>query len=190
MNSLYTLPSSRFLPFYIIFLLIGALERISSTFFLNRKTNLNRIIYHKWTFVAPFYTYLIILFISIGYFFINVKVINLIISLFGFFIFMVGMILRRKSIKDLGENWSVYIEIKEGHKLVKDGIYKILKHPYCLAVLFELIGVCLVGNAFSPLILVFLIQLPLLLLRINLEEKVLIDYFGGAYKKYSSEKIL
>lgn len=180
---------SKFLPFYIIFILAGTIERVSSTFFY-KETNATKIIYHKWSFLAPFWSYLFIILFSICEYFLTVEVINLNISTLGFIIFSAGVILRRKSIAGLNKNWSVYIEIKEGHEVVTIGIYKFLKHPYCLAVLFELIGVCLIGNTFHSLVLVFLIQAPLLMIRIILEERVLLGYFGDVYKNYRNGKLL
>jgi len=190
-NYLYTFTSSnsKFLPFYIVFLIVSTFERINSTFIFTGK-KITKIIYHRWAFIIPLSTYLLILFTSMIEFFLTVKIVNLIISLIGFVIFIAGVLLRKKSISGLGENWSLYIEIKEGHELITDGVYKILKHPYCLAVIFELIGVCLLANAFFSLIMVFLIQAPLLLIRVNLEERVLIDYFGDAYRRYIRDKIL
>lgn len=180
---------SKFLAFYITFLLIGTIERINSTF-LHKEIKVTKIIYRRWTFLVPFYTYLLILFFSIGEYFLRVKLVNLTISTIGVIIFIMSALLRRKSIADLGKNWSVYIEIKENHELITNGIYKALKHPYCLAVFFELIGVCLIANTFYSLLLVFLIQAPLLLIRITLEERVLIEHFGEVYRKYSSGKFL
>lgn len=181
--------SNLFSPFYIIFLLLGALERVISTFF-HKELKPTKYIYHKWTFFVPFYSYLFIIFFSIGEYFLAVKMVNLTISIFGFIIFIAGALLRKKSIADLGKNWSIYIEIKEGHELIADGIYKLFKHPYYLAVLFELIGFCLIGNTFYSLIFVFLIQAPLLAIRILLEERVLISYFGDVYKRYKNRIIL
>lgn len=180
---------TNFLPFYIIFLLIGTIERITSTF-IHKKIKPTKYIYQKWTFFVPFYTYLLILFFSMGECLLTVNVINVAISVLGFVFFFVGVLLRRKTIADLGRNWSVYIEIKENHELISNGIFTFLKHPYCLAVLFELIGICLIGNTFYSLILVFSIQIPLLIIRIILEERVLISYFGDTYRRYKSNKIL
>lgn len=177
------IPKSMFLPFYIVFLLTGTLERINSTF-IKKDQRPPLHIYHKWTFFVPFFTYLFIVCASIVEYFIFVKIINLATTLSGAIIFFSGVLLRRKSIADLGKNWSVYIEIKEGHELIRRGVYKFLKHPYCVAVLLELAGICLVGNSFYSAMLVIIIQLPLLVIRIILEERVLISHFGNVYRSY------
>ena len=92
-----------------------------------------------------------------------------------------GVSIEIVAMNDLGDNWSLYIEIKEEHELIKNGIYKFLKHPYCLAVLLELGGVSLITNAKYAFILVIILQLPLLLVRIIVEEKVLVGYFGSFF---------
>ena len=170
-----------FLPVYMLFLAVGALDRVRSTFF-KKQTVPDQYIYHRWLFVLPFYTYLLIVFFSIAEFFLTVKSVNLLLSLFGIACFTVGAFVRKKAISDLGKNWSVYTGIKEGHELVTDGIYRYLKHPYYFAVMLELIGVCLVANALYALILVFLIQGFLLAIRINMEERLLVNHFGNAYR--------
>lgn len=180
---------SKFLPFYIIFLLVGTFERIISTFSC-KETKETKYIYYKWIFLALFCAYVFIVSLSVIECLLTVKIINLTISITGLLIFVAGVLLRRKSITDLGKNWSLYIEIKKDHELITYGIYKFMKHPYSLAVLFELIGVCLIANAFYSFLLVFLTQIPLLLIRMILEEKVLVEHFGDIYRSYRSGKIL
>lgn len=179
----------RFLPFYIIFLLMGAFDRILSTF-SKKQTNPTKHIYHKWMFVTPFCMYLFIVIFSIGEFFLTKKEVYIEFSLLGLICFIAGALLRKKAISALGNNWSLYTELKEGHELITSGIYRYLKHPYYIAVILELIGITLVPNAFYALILVFLIQVPLLMYRIVLEEKILIGSFGDLYTNYKKRKIV
>lgn len=179
----------QFVPFYAVFFLIAAIDRVVSTF-LSSHTKSKGVVYNRWTFIVLCCNYLFIVFFSIAEFILSAKPINLNVSFFGLILFVIGTLLRKKSIKALGNNWSIYAEIKERHELVTRGIYKFLKHPYYLAVIFELLGVCYIINAFYTLLFVFLFQIPLLLIRIGLEEKMLISYFGDAYQKYRTGKIL
>lgn len=181
--------SLQFLPFYIIFIIIGTLERVRSTFF-SVKVKPTNTIYYKWIYLTLFYGYLGTLFLSIGEYILRVKVVMLSHSALGFLVFVIGSLLRRKAIENLGENWSVYIELKKGHELITNGIYKFLKHPYSLAVLLELIGICLIANAFYSLWFVLLYQVPLLLIRSSMEEKILTKHFGESYVRYKRNKIL
>lgn len=174
--------SQKFLLIYVVFLLIASFERIASTFF-KQKTKPTRIIYHNWIFNSLLYGYIAVTFLSIIEFFSMNRYINPMVSLCGFIFYICGATLRQMAMSSLGDNWSIKTEIKEKHVLVKDGVYKYLKHPYYIAVILELFGICLIANAFYSLIFVFFFQFPLILIRINLEEKVLLNHFGDAYKK-------
>ncbi len=171
-----------------LFFLMALFERVISTFYYQQVKRAKRV-YYEWLFNILFYGYIAIVALSIVEFFVVRKNINIMVSLTGFLYFVTGILLRRKAISALGGNWSLKTEIKEKHSLVAGGIYKYLKHPYYLAVFFELVGICLIANSFYSLVPVFLIQGPLLLVRINLEEMMLIDHFGDAYKKYRMGKL-
>lgn len=181
--------SQKFLLIYITFLLIASFERILSTFF-KQQMKPTKGIYHDWLFNLSLYGYIGIIGLSIIEFFTVKRNVNIILSLFGFIIFVSGAILRRKAMLALGDNWSIKTEIKEKHMLIERGVYKYVKHPYYLAVILELVGACLVANAFYSIALVFLVQGPLLLIRVKLEERVLLDHFGDVYKKYMVGKPL
>lgn len=169
-----------FSKYYILFLIIATLERIVSTFF-RKKTKPTKIIYHRWIFYVLLFSYLFCVFFSIGEYFFSINRIDLSISIFGFIIFGCGVLIRRKAIKDLGDNWSIYIEIKHEHQIINSGIYNILRHPYCIAVVFELLGVCFISNAYYSLYIIIYFHIPLLVVRVILEEKVLKKHFGNLY---------
>jgi protein-S-isoprenylcysteine O-methyltransferase Ste14 len=179
-----------FLPFYAAFLVIATAERTVSTFFSGRpplplpalKTSSRRI------FRILFISYLVIVALSITEFFVKLPRINPGLSLAGFLIFLGGVYLRRKAMKDLGANWSMGTEIKAGHELVTSGIYRWVKHPYYCAVVLELLGVCLIAHSFVSLIPVFAVQGPLLAIRIKDEEELLAGHFGGEYRAYSKAR--
>ena len=167
--------SQKFIQIYMGFLLIATVERVLITFF--KKSKKDGVIYHKWAFTALLYTYLFIVFVSIIEYFTTVRSINLFISIFGLMLYVFGVMIRRFAMQELGDNWSNYIEIKRDHKLIKTGIYKKMNHPYCFAVVLELFGICLIPNAYRSILLVLFLQIPFLLIRIKLEEKVLLNYF-------------
>jgi protein-S-isoprenylcysteine O-methyltransferase Ste14 len=80
---------------------------------------------------------------------------------------------------ELGPMWSGFISIKKNHKLVTSGIYRYIKHPMYLAVVFWVIGLILCTE--NLLFLSGLIMLPGLGLRIRGEEKILKDHFQQNY---------
>ena len=96
----------------------------------------------------------------------------------------VGLIVIWLSHKDLGENWSVTLELKQDHSLVTNGIFKHVRHPMYLA-----IWLCAIGQALCiPNYLGGLGALVgwafLYFVRINREEQMMIEKFGESYRIY------
>ncbi|MFB0562712.1 MAG: isoprenylcysteine carboxylmethyltransferase family protein [Candidatus Lokiarchaeia archaeon] len=141
----------------------------------------------KWTWIAFSITYPLLIFGSVGEYFLISRRINLWISGIGLGIVAVRIWLKWWAMLTLGEYWSVQIEVRELHKLVKDGPYRYLRHPAYLSNLMEYLGVPLIANAYYTLIGVLLVYLPLNLIRLYLEEKELIRKFGKEYEDYRKE---
>jgi len=122
----------------------------------------------KWTWIAFSITYPLLIFGTIGEYFLIPRTINLWISGIGIGIVAVRVWLKWWAMLTLGEYWSVQIEVRESHKLVKDGPYRYLRHPAYLSNLMEYLGVPLIANAYWTLIGVLFIYLPLNLIRLHL----------------------
>ncbi|MGB8819251.1 MAG: protein-S-isoprenylcysteine O-methyltransferase [Rhizobiaceae bacterium] len=87
----------------------------------------------------------------------------------------------------LGRFWSVSLDIRDGHKLVTDGIYAKLRHPmYSAFWLMALAQALLLPNWIAGLSgLVGFAYL--FFLRIGPEEKMMEDTFGADYVKYKNK---
>ena len=86
--------------------------------------------------------------------------------------------------RDLGKNWSMVLEIKEGHNLVKSGIYAKIRHP-----MYAHFWIWVIAQGFllaNGLVLVFgIIAWGLLyFLRVPKEEEMMIAEFGDEYREY------
>jgi len=162
-----------------------ATQRIWETFF-RRKGQQGRIV-KKWTFPV-----LSALHFSIGigtvveYFSVQ-RDINLGIALLGLVMFFSALTLRRRVIKTLGDYHSVHIEIRDEHPLIREGPYRVMRHPYYLSVMLELLGFPLVGNAYYAFLVSLCVYLPLLGVRIYFEEIAMEEKFGNEYKRYKAE---
>ncbi|MBL7664425.1 MAG: hypothetical protein JNM93_04785 [Bacteriovoracaceae bacterium] len=89
-----------------------------------------------------------------------------------FFIF-IAFVLRGLSMKELGIYWTIPIlEIERGVN-VRTGIYKYIKHPNYLAVVFEFIFIPLLFKCYITLTTFLMIKLIFLWKRIKLENKIL-----------------
>lgn len=174
-----------FTPFYIAFLVISSGFRI----FQNRAKQ-NReggTVYFKPIFSLQFWLYVLMLIFSLVEFFLVGRRMNLFISLSGLIFYLAGIIGREWVIKTLGRYWSVDIRIREDHKLIKEGPYGYVRHPNLVCLFLEANGLCLIPNSYYALIFVWTIYLASILIRIQLEEKALIEKLGQEYIDYKKE---
>ena len=92
--------------------------------------------------------------------------------------------LRRRAIAALGRFWSLHVEIRETHQLVKSGPFRWLRHPTYFSMLLELLAVAVVLEAIYTICLIPVLYFPALAYRLHLEEPALIEKFGDAYREY------
>lgn len=89
-----------------------------------------------------------------------------------------------KSHADLGENWSISLEIRQGHQLVRDGVYRSIRHPMYAAIwLFSLAQGLLLHNwlaGWSAVVLFTLVYYA----RTPREEQMMCEFFGQDYRDY------
>jgi protein-S-isoprenylcysteine O-methyltransferase Ste14 len=98
----------------------------------------------------------------------------------------VGLWLFHRSHADLGTNWSVTLEVREGHTLVTHGVYGRIRHPMYSALLLFSVGQALVlpNWVAGPS---YLVAMALLFaLRVGPEERMMRDEFGVAYTEYAA----
>jgi protein-S-isoprenylcysteine O-methyltransferase Ste14 len=104
----------------------------------------------------------------------------------GTAVFAIALILLWRSHADLGHNWSPILQIKKQHSLITNGIYNHIRHPMYAAHLFWAIAQgfllenWLAGWAF------LIASIPLYLVRIPKEERLMLEQFGEQYRQYIS----
>lgn len=104
----------------------------------------------------------------------------------GISLIMSGLIIRWMAILKLKSMFTVDVSIQENHILVKNGIYKIIRHPAYLGSLLSFLGL---GIAFVNWLSIFIIFIPIFfafISRIRIEEKLLVENFGKEYLNYSA----
>ena len=102
----------------------------------------------------------------------------------GFMMALIGLWLFYRSHQDLGQQWSVSLEIRESHQLITKGIYEKIRHPmYSSIFLMSCSQWLLIGNwLVAP---AYLIAFTVLyLIRIDKEEVMMLEKFGDAYVSY------
>jgi protein-S-isoprenylcysteine O-methyltransferase Ste14 len=88
--------------------------------------------------------------------------------------------------KTLGSSYSQDIMISKDHKLVKAGPFSIIRHPQYLSQILLDIGGALA--TLSYVVIVFaIIQIPFLIMRALLEEKLLEKHFKENFREYKSK---
>lgn len=109
---------------------------------------------------------------------------NLLIPYLGLSLIITGMIVRFISILTLGRFFTVDITIRDNHKIKKDGVYKLIRHPSYTGSLLSFIGFGISLNNWISLLIISVPVTFAMLNRIKIEESLLIDQFGAEYQNY------
>lgn len=105
------------------------------------------------------------------------------INVMGAILIVVGVAVRRRAKRDLGKYYSYQLRILENHKLVKQGIYRSIRHPAYTGDIVANIGIALLFRSIYGF-LVMLLLIPLFLYRIRIEEDMLTARLGKEYIDY------
>ncbi len=106
-------------------------------------------------------------------------------QLFGISFFIIGMIIRWWAILSLNKEFTVKISILKNHQLKTTGLYRYIRHPGYTGLILYYFGLGLTLQNGVSILLVFIVISLTILLRISVEEKVLLEHFGYNYRLYS-----
>jgi protein-S-isoprenylcysteine O-methyltransferase Ste14 len=99
-------------------------------------------------------------------------------------VFAAALVLLWRSHADLGLNWSATLQIKSGHSLVTHGVYRRIRHPmYAAHALWAVAQGLLLENWLAGWAFVVTF-VPLYLLRVPREERMMLERFGQEYRTY------
>jgi protein-S-isoprenylcysteine O-methyltransferase Ste14 len=104
-------------------------------------------------------------------------------NLLGLFLIMAGFVILLTAQITLGRYHASVPMIWEDHKLIRHGIYRLVRHPLYMGVITFCIGLAVFGPSFSGLLIMSLL-IPIFLIRIRIEERLLLETFGDAYREY------
>ena len=88
---------------------------------------------------------------------------------------------------DLGQNWSVSLEVRENHELISNGVYRLVRHPMYASIWLwgiaqgMLLENWLAGWATLPAFA------AMYFIRTPREERLMIETFGESYRQYSAQ---
>jgi protein-S-isoprenylcysteine O-methyltransferase Ste14 len=101
----------------------------------------------------------------------------------GVLLYAAGGVLRLAPVFVLGRRFSGLVAIQPEHRLVSSGLYGIIRHPSYLGLFVLSLGWGLAFRSGVGVILAVL-TLPVLLARIDAEERLLSETFGAEYDAY------
>lgn len=107
------------------------------------------------------------------------------VALGGLALLVAGTALRWAAIRALWNYFTVNVSILEGQRVIKRGLYGVVRHPAYTGLLLRYAGF---GLAFANWLSAALVFLPLLLAtlyRIRVEEQALREHFGDEYELYA-----
>lgn len=112
---------------------------------------------------------------------------KVVLYIIGYVFITIGLYLSLNALKELKDNWDnmMLYKIKQGHKLIKTGVYKYIRHPIYCAIILEIVGYEIIAN--SWLFLFFLVTSTIFLsLHSKNEEELLLKHFGDDYINYKN----
>ncbi len=106
--------------------------------------------------------------------------------LIGLAVYLVFSWIQVWAYKSLGENYSQEIVIFKNHKLVVKGPFKFVRHPqYISQILMDLgAGFVVMSYIILP---IALFQIPFIIFRASIEEKLMNKHFGEEFKAYKTK---
>jgi protein-S-isoprenylcysteine O-methyltransferase Ste14 len=86
---------------------------------------------------------------------------------------------------DLGQNWSVSLEVRENHQLVSHGVYRRIRHPmYASIWLWAIAQGMMLANWFAGWSVVPAFA-AMYVIRTPREERLMCEQFGESYREYA-----
>jgi protein-S-isoprenylcysteine O-methyltransferase Ste14 len=90
------------------------------------------------------------------------------------------------AVRALGRQWSLTARVTEGHRLVVEGPYNLVRNPIYTGMLGMLIATGLALSRWPNLLLAILVFIVGTLIRVRSEERLLREAFGQEFEAYSS----
>ncbi len=106
------------------------------------------------------------------------------IGVVSYLLLAAGIILDIIARLTLGRFYSENAQVRQDQKLITHGVYRFIRHPIYLGTLLFSFSAPLILRSLLGL-LVMMMLLPMIIIRIRLEEKVLAEKFGREYELYA-----
>jgi protein-S-isoprenylcysteine O-methyltransferase Ste14 len=104
----------------------------------------------------------------------------------GVWCYLIGLWLFYRSHADLGTNWSITLEVCDGHRLITQGVYRRVRHPMSSALLLYSVGQALVIPNWVAGLSNLVAFVVLFAFRVGPEERMMAEHFGDEYAAYTA----
>jgi protein-S-isoprenylcysteine O-methyltransferase Ste14 len=101
----------------------------------------------------------------------------------GLILCVVGLSIAITAVMTLKRFYSSTLVTRVDHQLIQHGLYRIVRHPIYLGALTTIMGVPVYAQSLYGF-LTMSVLIPIVLNRIRMEERMLIEEFGDAYEVY------
>ena len=108
-----------------------------------------------------------------------------VLGVVGIALMLTGILIRWAAIYTLGQYFTRTVTILQGHRIVRDGLYKHLRHPSYAGCLLGDLGLGLALSNWLSMVIIFVPILAASLYRIRIEEQALLESFGDEYFEYA-----
>ena len=89
------------------------------------------------------------------------------------------------AVRRLGKQWAVSARLVEGHKLITDGPYGLVRNPIYTGIFGMLIATGLAVSRGGPLLIAIFVFAAGTYLRVRIEERLLRGQFGAEFDEYT-----
>ena len=101
----------------------------------------------------------------------------------GILLVVLGLVFVLVAPITLRKNYSSTLVIRNDHKLIMHGIYRVVRHPIYLGAILVSLGVPVTASSWIALPPMPLL-IPLIVYRMRIEERLLLEEFGDDYRAY------
>ena len=106
------------------------------------------------------------------------------INLIGFFMIIAGISFRAWAVNSLGKYFTATVQISTDHQLVTSGPYAIVRHPSYTGAFLAIIAGGVILGSITGFIVSCIAMMIAYYVRIGIEEKELMGWFGKQYAEY------
>lgn len=109
------------------------------------------------------------------------------LTIVGACMIIAGISFRAWAVHSLGKYFTATVQIKEDHRLIKTGPYRIVRHPSYTGAFMAIIAGGVILGSLTGFIISCMAMVIAYYVRIGIEEKELIARFGDDYRAYKRD---